>query len=73
MKQSLIPTNYDEWRHCITVECGLKLTPEYIASRIEALNNNADHYTQQYVKSYGQAQLEQTLAWFKQAQQTENK
>ncbi len=68
MKEGFIPTNYDEWRHCIIVECGLELTPEYIAKRIVALNDDKDHYTKQFLKLYGPEYLQQVLNWFAQAQ-----
>ena len=31
-----IPQTYDEWEHCITVKCGIPLTPAYVAGRITA-------------------------------------
>lgn len=68
MNKAFMPTNYDEWRHCITVECGLDLTVNYIDTRIVALNNDKDHYTQQFVKLYGREYLQQVLGWFTQAQ-----
>ena len=33
-----IPTNYAEWRECITVHCGIPLTPDYITERLIALS-----------------------------------
>ena len=70
MNESIIPTNYEEWRHCIIVECGLELTPAYIDGRIAALNDDRDYYTQQFVKLYGQPYLQQVLNWFNQAKQS---
>ncbi len=72
MEKSFIPQNYEEWRHCIIVECGLELTPHYISERILALQNDRDYYTQQFVKFYGRQHLQQVLGWFLQAQKTEN-
>ncbi len=63
-----LPKNYEEWQHCITVDCGLKLTPDYISKRIAALQNNKDHHTQRFVELYGQQHLERVLGWFMQAQ-----
>lgn len=28
-----IPRNYEQWRHCITVECGIALTPTFLSER----------------------------------------
>ena len=67
MASSAIPSNYEQWRHCIIVECGLELTPEFIASRIASLNNEKDHYTQQFVGLYGQQYHQAVLGWFMQA------
>ena len=64
MKTPIIPATYEDWRHCITVECGIELTPEYISKRISALQNSKDHYTQQFVKRYGDQYLQQILSWF---------
>ncbi|WP_086933876.1 hypothetical protein [Agarilytica rhodophyticola] len=65
---SIIPETYEQWRHCIIVECGLELTPKYISERISALQDDRDYYTQQFVKLYGRQYLQQVLAWFMQAQ-----
>lgn len=64
----VIPTNYQEWEHCITVECGIPLTSGYIAERIEALENKSDHHTQKFLEEYGEAHLTRTLGWFREAQ-----
>ena len=68
MNGSVIPQTYDEWRHCITVECGLELSADYVAQRIYALQDEDDHYTQQFIKLYGHQYLQQVLGWFLQCQ-----
>ena len=68
MASSIIPNNFAEWKHCITVECGLELTPEYIEQRILALQTSNDHYTQQFTRLYGEQHLQRVLTWFQQAQ-----
>jgi len=67
MKTSIIPQNYEEWRHCIIVECGLELSPSFIEQRIAALQNNGEHYTQQFVRKYGAQHHQRVLGWFMQA------
>ena len=64
MREGIIPSTYEEWVHCIVVECGLELTSNYIEQRIAALQEANDYYTQQFIKLYGQAYLEQVLSWF---------
>ncbi|MEM1053131.1 MAG: hypothetical protein AAGI28_13660 [Pseudomonadota bacterium] len=65
---SVIPANYDEWEHCITVSCGIPLTTSFVARRIEALNNLRDHHTSKFVDTWGEAHRLQTIAWFEEAQ-----
>lgn len=68
MAAASFPRNYQEWQYCITVECGLELTPDYISQRITALQNASDHYTRRFVELYGSEYLEQVIKWFVQAQ-----
>ncbi|MGH1438722.1 MAG: hypothetical protein ACRBBR_01315 [Cellvibrionaceae bacterium] len=67
MASSVIPQNYEEWRHCIIVECGLKLTPSFIEKRIASLQNNDEHYTKQFIRLYGSQYHQAVLGWFIQA------
>ena len=60
-------TNYEEWKHCITVMCGIPLTSEYIDKRIMELNDLNDFRTTQFVQTWGEPHREQTLKWFEQA------
>lgn len=69
MSTSFISINYDEWKHCITVECGLKLTINFIDERISALQNDNDYHTQQFTRLYGHHHREQVIAWFKLARE----
>jgi len=62
---SVIPQSYEEWEHCITVKCGVPLTKDYVAGRIEALQNGNDAHTQEFIKRWGQAHHAQTLDWFR--------
>ncbi|BCL70249.1 conserved hypothetical protein [Vibrio nigripulchritudo MADA3029] len=68
MSKSAIPSTYHEWRHCITVDCGIPLTTEYVEQRIEALQSDRDEHTKQFVKLYGDQYRQQVVNWFKEAQ-----
>jgi hypothetical protein len=58
---------YEDWRHCIEVACGIKLTPQYVATRIAELSD-LDHYgTQRFIEAWGEAHRVQVLAWFQEA------
>lgn len=62
-----IPQNYEEWEHCITVQCGIPLTRDYVAARIAALEDGRDFHTQRFIARWGEAHHSRTLAWFRQA------
>lgn len=64
---NVVPTSYGEWKHCITVVCGIPLTSDYAQQRIAALGNKSDHHTQRFIEQWGEAHLERTLGWFRQA------
>ena len=69
MKSSpMIPYDYATWQHCITVECGLELTPEFIAQRLQILGNPKEYEHQRFLDVYGAAHLQRVLEWFAQAQ-----
>lgn len=65
MPQFIIPQNYQEWRHCITDNCRLELTSDYIEQRINALQE----YDPVFLQLYGKQHWQQTLEWLNRAQQ----
>ncbi|TDF42426.1 hypothetical protein EYS14_06305 [Alteromonadaceae bacterium M269] len=60
--------NYTEWRHALTTRCKISLTPEYARLRISALNDSSDLTTRDFRAKYGEAYLQQVIAWFQQAE-----
>ncbi|WP_104492607.1 hypothetical protein [Paracoccus denitrificans] len=62
-----IPQTYEEWEHCITVKCGIPLTPAYVAARIAALEDRHDFHTQRFIGRWGEAHHARTLGWFREA------
>ncbi len=69
MANPAIPRNYNEWKHCIVTDCDVQLTPEYIQERLDALQDEKDEHTRQFINSYGRHHLQLVISWFKQAQQ----
>ncbi len=66
---SAIPNNYEAWKHCITVDCNIKLTAPFIKERIEALGDTKNAHTQAFVKLYGEQYRQIVLHWFVKALQ----
>lgn len=62
-----IPQTYDEWEHCITVQCGIPLTATFVANRIKALEDEKEFSTQKFIECWGEAHHAKTLEWFRQA------
>jgi hypothetical protein len=68
MSKPFVPQSYEQWKHCIEVDCGIKLTPQYVEDRIASLEDPTDHYTTQFMKVWGPDQLANVKAWFLVAQ-----
>ncbi|MEM7341590.1 MAG: hypothetical protein AAF467_23280 [Actinomycetota bacterium] len=62
------PETYPEWRRCITIDCGIELTDEFIETRLVALRDPDDSHTAQFAKQYGDGYLQQVIEWFELAQ-----
>ncbi len=61
------PRTYDEWRRCITVDCGIALTPSFIDERLLALRDPSDANTDQFIEQYGERYLALVIEWFEHA------
>ncbi|OAX89421.1 hypothetical protein A7D16_00600 [Xanthomonas nasturtii] len=64
-----IPETYDAWRRCIEIDCAQPLTATFIARRLAALQDPADHHTQQFLRRWGPAHHQQVIEWFRHALQ----
>lgn len=61
-------TSYDEWKHCITVHCGIPLTLAYVEQRLTALRDPTEYGTQRFIATWGEAHLARVIGWFEQAE-----
>ena len=60
---------YEEWKHCITVLCGIPLTLDYIEKRIAELNDLNNYHTKKFISLWGEPHLQKIIGWFEQAKQ----
>ncbi|MEN7342127.1 MAG: hypothetical protein AAAFM81_04260 [Pseudomonadota bacterium] len=67
MMNGPIPMSYEEWRHCITVECGIPLTPDFIEKRLAVWQKPDVEETRRFRDLYGEAYLQTIIAWFERA------
>ncbi len=65
---SPFPQNYEQWHHCITVECGIPLTPTFVAERLAVWRNAELEETQRFSRLYGEDYLQAVIGWFEQAE-----
>lgn len=59
---------YDDWKHCITQICKVPLTQDFVARRLNELQDTRDHNTQKFINNWGDDHRKQIIAWFKQAE-----
>jgi hypothetical protein len=64
---SVIPESYGQWKHCITVDCGIALTESFIKKRLEELQQSNHPQTQQFARLYGADYTTQVIGWFQRA------
>jgi hypothetical protein len=55
---------YEEWKYCIEVSCGIKLTKTFIEQRIKELSDNSDAHTKSFTALYGTDYKNQIIEWF---------
>jgi len=64
----MIPRTYAQWQHCITQECGIPLTADFVAQRLAVWRDSQTQETQHFRRLYGDAHWQAVIGWFEQAQ-----
>ena len=59
----MVPTTYTDWRHCIEVDCGVKLTPEFIEERLAVYADVSCAETQRFISLYGETHRKNIVQW----------
>ena len=60
--------NYEDWKQCITVLCGIPLDLSYVEKRLTALRDPKDFGTQKFIATWGEDHLARVIGWFEQAE-----
>lgn len=63
----MIPRTFDQWHHCITVECGIALTEKYVADRLAVWRDPECEETRRFRQLYGDSHWQRVCMWFQQA------
>ena len=66
-KEDFIPVNYEEWKYCITVKCGIPITKKFIEERLNVFNDSKHEYTTKFTELYGSHYTEQVVTWLETA------
>lgn len=62
----MIPQTFEEWRYCIVHDCGIKLTKEFAAQRLEVYTDTNNTETKKFISLYGDQHLQNIVQWLKQ-------
>lgn len=67
--RSLVPETFADWRCCIEEDCGITLTPAFVAGRLRALADDSDPHTRRFVAQWGDAHRRRVLGWLETTQE----
>lgn len=60
-------STYEDWKTCITVDCGIPLTRPYCLERIAELRRGDEWPTNRFIETWGDAHRLRVIAWFERA------
>lgn len=63
----MIPQNYEQWKHCIENDCGIKLTPTFVQGRLKVFEDASNAETIKFQLLYGKKHLQNVVNWLIQA------
>ena len=61
------PQTYDQWHHCITVECGIVLSLPFVTERLAIWRDTQSDETLRFRRLYGDEHWQAVCRWFEQA------
>ncbi|MEM9701134.1 MAG: hypothetical protein AAF907_01670 [Planctomycetota bacterium] len=64
-----LPQSYEQWRQFTTVNCGIRLTGDYVQSRLQELRDAKRPATAEFAKKYGDDYLQNVINWLERSQQ----
>lgn len=69
MMTSSFPQNFNEWKHCITVERGVTLSASFIAQRLLVWRDESHEETRRFRQRFGDNYWHSVIGWFTQAEE----
>ena len=68
MMTSPFPQNFNEWKYCITVECGIELSASFITQRLLVWRDENHEETQRFRQRFGDNYWRSVIGCFTQAE-----
>jgi hypothetical protein len=62
-----LPRDYEAWKYCITMKCGIPLTREFIEKRLSIYNEVGHTETRRFAELYGSPHLARVQEWLARA------
>ena len=69
MMTSPFPQNFNEWKYCITVECGITLSASFISQRLLVWRDESHEETRRFRQRFGDNYWHSVIGWFTQAEE----
>ena len=61
----MIPQTFEQWKNCITDDCKVSLTNEFVLSRLSVYLNNENPETKKFISLYGNQHYHNIVSWLK--------
>ncbi len=59
----MIPTTFEQWKNCITNDCKIKLTKDFVTSRLKVYEDKRHPDTRKFIELYGEQHLNNIIYW----------
>ena len=63
------PQNFNEWKYCITVECGITFSASFIAQRLLVWRDESHEETRRFRQRFGDNYRHSVIGSFTQAEE----
>lgn len=68
MTPAPFPETFEQWKRCITVDCGIPLTPAFVSQRLTVWRDEKSQETQRFRRLYGDPYWQAVIGWFERAE-----
>ncbi len=59
----MIPGTFESWKNCIVNDCNIKLTADFVKSRLKVYRNKRNPETKKFIALYGEQHLGNIIYW----------